>query len=299
VTEVKVEMMEPSDSGVNLPHPVGFVFGGGGSLGAVQVGMLEALTDEGITPDLVIGTSVGSLNGAVVALNPTGAANRLSHAWGRITRDQVFPGGLLAQARTLQHTKTHLFPNTGLAAVIADFLGPTTTFDDLTVPFAAVTTDMTTATPHVVDAGPLLPALLASAAIPGVFPPVDHDARHLCDGGVVANVPIQQALAMGARSLVVLDCTFPGHLLPLPETLVETLLFTAMVTMRSQSVLEAPLVGARVPVVYLPGPVACRCSPFNFNSTGLLIEGAYEAALSFLHDLKVDGPGLYGSPSGP
>ena len=290
--------MELPRSELNLPRPVGFVLGGGGSLGAVQVGMLEALTEQHVTPDLVTGTSVGSLNGAVIALNPVGAANRLSHAWARISRHQVFPGGLLAQARTLQHSKTHLFPNSGLAAVIADFLGSTTTFDDLTLPFAAVAMDIATATPFVMDSGLLLPALLASAAIPGVFPPVDHDGRHLYDGGVVANVPLRQALDMGARSLVVLDCTFPGHLLPPPETLAETLLFTAMVTMRSQSIFEAPLLAAQVPIVYLPGPAACRCSPFNFDHTEILIEGAYDAALSFLKGLRVDGPGLYGSPSG-
>jgi NTE family protein len=260
--------------------------------------MLEALTERGVTPDLVIGTSVGSLNGAVIALDPTSAANRLSHAWARITRQQVFPGGLLAQARTLQRTKTHLFPNSGLAAVIADFIGSTTAFEDLSLPFAAVTMDVATASPHVIREGLLLPALLASAAIPGIFPPVDRDGRRLYDGGVVANVPLQQGLAMGASSLVVLDCTFPGHALPPPESLAETVLFTAMVTMRSQSILEAPLVAAHIPVVYLPGPDACRCSPLNFDSTALLIEQAYEAARSFLQGLKVDGPGLYGSPSG-
>jgi NTE family protein len=281
-----------------LPRPVGFALGGGGSLGAVQGGMLEAWTERGITPDLVIGTSVGSLNGAAIALNPVGAANRLSHAWARITRHQIFPGGLLAQARTLERTKTHLFPNTGLAAVIADVIGSTATFEDLSLPFAAVTMDVATASPYVIREGALVSALLASAAIPGIFPPVERDGRRLYDGGVVANVPLQQALAMGARSLVVLDCTFPGHFLPAPESLAETVLYTAMVTMRTQSILEAPLVATQIPVVYLPGPVACRCSPFNFESTTLLIEQAYEAALAFLHDLKVDGPGLYGSPSG-
>ena len=282
-----------------LPRPLGFVLGGGGSLGAVQVGMLEALAQSQLTPDLVIGTSVGSLNGAVIALDPDGAANRLSHAWSHITRAQVFPGGLLAQARTLERTKNHLFPNAGLAAVVADFLGTTTTFASLTLPFAAVTMDIDTASPHVITDGLLLPALLASAAIPGIFPPVDHDGRHLYDGGVVANVPVRQALAMGAQSLVVLDCTFPGHLLPPPRSFAETLLFTAMVSMRSQVGLEAPLVAERVPVVYLPGPSACRCSPFNFESTDLLVEGAYEASIAFLKSLQVDGPGLYGSPSGP
>jgi NTE family protein len=281
-----------------LPRPLGFVLGGGGSLGAVQVGMLEALSERQITPDLVIGTSVGSLNGAVLALDPTSAANRLTHAWARITRDQVFPGGLLAQARTLQHSKTHLFPNSGLADVIADFLGSTTTFKDLALPFSAVTMDVATARPYVIDNGPLLPALLASAAIPCIFPPVDHAGRRLYDGGVVANVPMRQALDMGARSLVVLDCTFPGHLLPVPESMAETILFTTMVSMRSQAMLEAPVVASQIPVVYLPGPDAFRISPLKFDFTNILITGAYEATLAFLEDLTVDGPGLYGSPSG-
>jgi NTE family protein len=204
---------------------------------------------------------------------------------------------LLTQARTLQRSKNHLFPNTGLAQLVTELLGATTTFDDLTLPFYAVTTDMATSTPHVLDVGPVLPALLASAAIPGIFAPVALDGRRLCDGGLVANVPLRQAVAAGAQSLVVLDCTFPGHLLPAPDSLAETLLYTAMVSFRSQAVLEAPVVAAQVPVVYLPGPVACRCSPFNFNSTEILIEGAYEATRSFLGRLHVDGPGLYGSPS--
>lgn len=281
-----------------LPRPVGFVLGGGGSLGAVQVGMLEALSERAVLPDLVIGTSVGSLNGAVIASDPAGAANRLSHAWARITRHEVFPGGLLAQARTLQKSKNHLFPNTGLAAVIADFLGATTTFADLALPFAAVSMDMATALPYVIDEGPLMSALLASAAIPGIYPPVERDGRRLCDGGVLANVPLRQGLARGARSLVVLDCSFPGHLLPAPETLAETVLFTAMVTVRSQAVLEAPLAAAEVPVLYLPGPEAVRISPFKFDATDQLIEGSYEAARVFLRDVRVDGPGLYGTPTG-
>jgi NTE family protein len=281
----------------DLPRPVGYVLGGGGSLGAVQVGMLQALGERDIVPGIVAGTSVGSLNGAVVALDPKGAANRLSHLWARLTRGDVFPGGLLAQARTLQRTKTHLFPSTGLAAVINQFLGPDITFADLTMPFAAVAMDIATARPHVLCQGPLLPALLASAAIPGIFPPVQFGSLQLYDGGLVSNVPMRQALAMGARSLVVLDCSFPGRMPDPPGTIAEVLLYTAMVTMRSQAVLEAPLVAADAPVVYLPGPEPHPVSPLDFRHTGLLIEGAYEAARSFLDDLDVTGPGLYGSPS--
>ncbi|BBY64527.1 hypothetical protein MHEL_27700 [Mycolicibacterium helvum] len=142
-----------TDTVEGLPRPIGYVLGGGGSLGAVQVGMLQALSERDVQPDLVAGTSVGSINGAVLASDPLGAANRLSHVWARLTRAKVFPGNLIAQALLLQRAKTHLFPNTGLAEMIVDFLGPTTDFADLTVPFAAVTMDVATARPHVIRRG--------------------------------------------------------------------------------------------------------------------------------------------------
>jgi len=280
----------------NLPRPVGYVLGGGGSLGAVQVGMLQALGEHDVAPGVVAGTSVGSLNGAVLALDPKSAANRLSHLWLRITREQVFPGGLLAQVRSLQHAKTHLFPSTGLAAVIADFLGADTTFADLTLPFVAMAMDVATARPYVMRDGPLVPALLASAAIPGIFPPVQLGALRLYDGGLVANVPMRQAVGLGARSLVVLDCNFPGRVPSPPGTMAEVLFYTAMVAMRSQAVFEAPLVAAEVPVIYLHGPEPHPVSPLDFRHTATLIESSYEAARSFLADLNVTGPGLYGSP---
>lgn len=281
----------------SLPRPVGFVLGGGGSLGAVQVGMLQALGEQGIAPDLVAGTSIGSINGAVVALDPKGAASRLSHAWPKVKRQDILPGGPLDQARTLQRTKTHLFSNTGLATVISDFIGEDTTFADLELPFAATTMDVATARPHVIREGRLLPALLASAAIPGVWPPVEHDARLLYDGGVVANVPLRQARDMGAQSLVVLDCAFPGRLPGAPDTLAEVLLYTGLLTMRAQTVLEAPLVAAELPVVYLPGPEPRPMSTLDFDRTLELIEDSYGAARTFLEHLDITGPGLYGSPS--
>jgi NTE family protein len=288
--------MEVEMSIADLPRPVGYVLGGGGSLGAVQVGMLQALAEWDVPPDVVAGSSVGSLNGAVLALDPRGAANRLSHLWARLTRDQVFPGGLLTQARTLQHTRTHLFPSTGLAAVIAGFIGAERTFAELALPFAVVTTDIATARPHVLRDGPLLPALLASAAIPGIFAPVDLGPLRLYDGGLVANVPMRQAVAMGARSLVVLDCNFPGNIPEVSGSMAEVLFYTVTVTMRAQAVLEAPLVAADVPVVYLHGPEPLRVSPLDFRQTATLVETAYEAARAFLDELDVTGPGLYGSP---
>jgi NTE family protein len=125
---------------------------------------------------------------------------------------------------------------------------------------------------------------------------VELGSLRLYDGGLVANVPMRQAVAMGARSLIVLDCNFPGNLPEVSGSIAEVLFFTVMVTIRSQAILEAPLVAADVPVVYLHGPEPYRISPLDFRQTGALIEAAYEAARSFLDRLHVDGPGLYGSP---
>ncbi|MFD8500315.1 patatin-like phospholipase family protein [Amycolatopsis sp. NPDC059657] len=278
----------------HLPGPVGFVLGGGGSLGSMQVGMLRALDEAGIKPDLAVGTSVGSLNAAVLATGDS--AERLRKIWSQMTRHEAFPGGVLSQVRTLRHTKTHLFPNTGLAAIIDEHLGEGSSFEDATMPLGVVVTDVETAEPVLIRSGPLKPALLASAAIPGIYPPVEHDGKLRYDGGLVANVPMRQALAMGAKSLVVLDCAFPGQLPDRPQTFAEVMMFTAMISMRNQAVLEAPVAAASVPVVYLPGPAPMRLSPLDFSHTEELSEQAYQSARTFLEQIAVNGPGLYGAP---
>ena len=280
----------------DLPRPIGFVLGGGGSLGAMQVGMLRALSESGVTPDLVAGTSVGSLNAAVLALRGGDALARLRSIWAHMTRDEAFPGGVLSRVRTLTQSKTHLFPNSGLTAIIADHLGAETRFEDLALPLGVVTTQVDTAEPLLIRSGRLLEPLLASCAIPGIFPPVEHDGKLLYDGGLVANVPMRQALTMGARSLVVLDCAFPGKLPSAPRTFAEVMMFTAMISMRNQAVLEAPVAAAQVPVVYLPGPAPARVNPLDFGHTEALAEEAYTAAREFLDAISVSGPGLYGAP---
>jgi NTE family protein len=280
----------------DLPRPIGFVLGGGGSLGAMQVGMLRALTEAGVAPDLVVGTSVGSLNAAVLALSGEDALARLRGIWAHMTRDEAFPGGVLSRVRTLTQSKTHLFPNTGLTKIIDEHVGAGRRFEDLALPLGVVTTQVDTAEPLLIRSGPLLAPLLASCAIPGIFPPVEHEGRLLYDGGLVANVPMRQALSMGARSLVVLDCAFPGKLPSAPRTFAEVMMFTAMISMRNQAVLEAPVAAAQVPVVYLPGPAPVRVNPLDFGHTDALADEAYGAAAEFLDGISVTGAGLYGAP---
>jgi NTE family protein len=284
-------------SPIVLPRPVGFVLGGGGSLGAIQVGMLRALADHDVAPDLVVGTSVGSVNGSLLALDPAHAAVRLTTLWSMMTRRRVFPGGLLTRLRTLRRERTHLFSNSGLAKVLAEGLDGASEFSELRLPFGAVAVDALTGQPVLMRTGDLVSAILASAAIPGIYPAVHRSGRVLYDGGVLANVPIRQALDMGAASLVVLDCAFPGHLPAVPSTLPETLLFWATLGMRNQGLLEATAASADVPIVYLPGPPVQAVRPLDFGHTAALVEESYQASTAFLDEVVIAGTGLYGSPA--
>jgi NTE family protein len=259
--------------------------------------MLRALADHDVAPDLVVGTSVGSVNGSLLALDPAHAAVRLTTLWSMMTRRRVFPGGLLTRLRTLRRERTHLFSNSGLAKVLAEGLDGASEFSELRLPFGAVAVDALTGQPVLMRTGDLVSAILASAAIPGIYPAVHRSGRVLYDGGVLANVPIRQALDMGAASLVVLDCAFPGHLPAVPSTLPETLLFWATLGMRNQGLLEATAASADVPIVYLPGPPVQAVRPLDFGHTAALVEESYQASTAFLDEVVIAGTGLYGSPA--
>ena len=272
-----------------------FALGGGAAYGAVHVGMLRALSEARVKPDIVVGTSVGSLNGALLAQQPDSALDRLAQIWPSITTSAIFPGGWLTRLRTLQTSKAYLSPNVGLSAVLARHL-TARTFADLTLPFGAVTADFATASPVTITRGDLAQAVLASAAIPGVFPPVEVDGRLLVDGGILANVPVRQAVEMGAASVVVLDCGLWGMAIEEPKTLIEVMLRVAAISVGRQLALDLPELAAKVPVVYLPGMFPMTTSPLDFAHSAKLMTGGYAASKPFLSVLSIDGPGLYGTP---
>lgn len=276
----------------SLPRPIGFVLGGGGSLGAAQVGMLEALNDRGIHADLVAGTSIGALNGAVVAADPVGAASRLSHVWHTLDAKSILPGGLLRRIWTLWRSKVAIYDTPDLAKIIEDEIGAVD-IEDLAIPYAAMALDVETSMAVRLVNGPVTSAMLASSAIPGVFPAIERDGRKFYDGGLVTNVPVMEALAMGAKSLVVMDCAFADQAISAPTSMVETVFYSMMVQMRQQVLRELPIAAASVPVIYLPGPAPVILSPLDFNSTPTLIRESYNTARAFLDTLTIDGPGLY------
>lgn len=184
--------------------PVAFVLGGGGILGASEVGMLAALLASGRRPDLVVGTSVGAINGAVVAADPTAAAvTRLGELWADLARSDVLGGSLLAQTATLVRTGTHLQPQAPLRRLLVDEFADAV-IEELQVPFQCVAASIERATEHWFDRGPVVDAVLASSAVPGLLAPVRIGTEHYLDGGLVDSIPVGRAVALGARTVYVL-----------------------------------------------------------------------------------------------
>jgi NTE family protein len=180
-----------------------FVLGGGGQLGAHEVGMLRALLERGIRPDLVVGTSIGAINGAAVAAEPSPAAvERLTRTWSAIERDDVFAGSIIGRLGTLARTRTHLHDNASLRARLSESLPAR--IEDLAVRFQCVAASIEQAAEHWFRDGPLVDAVLASSAVPGILPPVEIGGEHFVDGGVVNSIPVGRAVALGATRVFVL-----------------------------------------------------------------------------------------------
>jgi NTE family protein len=281
-----------------LPRPTAFVLGGGGSWGALQLGMLQALAETDLTPDLVVGTSVGSLNGAVLADDPALAVERLEELWPSVSKADVFPGGWVRGVRTLTESRAWLYDNQPLTELLTSRL-PAKSFEDMAVPFVAVATDFTNGAMAELDSGDLRSALLASSAIPGIFPWVERDGRRLVDGMLVANVPITVALKHGARSMVVLDCGLSGVKPRAAGTLVEVLTQSAAIYARRQMTSDL-LACARVPVVWLTPSALHETTQLDFSATASLIEAGRRdasATLSALHAVIALPAGVYGAPA--
>lgn len=176
---------------------------GGGNLGALQVGMLRALTEHGIVPDVVLGCSIGAMNGAAFALEPTTTGvDRLQEHW--LDGVSVFPPSRLPPLVQLVRKGESLHSNDGLRRSLELLLGPTRRFEELALSFECIAAEVDTAAEHWFQDGYLVPAVLASAALPAVFPAVTIEGRRYIDGGAVDNVPISRAVELGCREIYVL-----------------------------------------------------------------------------------------------
>jgi NTE family protein len=184
-----------------------FVLGGGGVLGAVEVGMLRALFEREINPDLILGTSVGALNGAVVARDPSpGALDRLTELW-RSTSEgghEVYGDRRLRTVRRAVSTGTHIYSAGPLKKRLGLELGHVT-FEELPIRFQVCAASIERAAEHWFDSGPVVDAVMASAAVPGLLPPARVGDEHFLDGGIVNSIPVGRAVQLGATRIFVLQ----------------------------------------------------------------------------------------------
>jgi NTE family protein len=183
-----------------------FVLGGGGRWGAVEVGMIQALEEADIKPDLVLGTSIGAFNGAVIADHPgREGVERLTGFWREAIGTSLFKNSMVDRLRRVATLKPSLHDTTQLRKVIEHAIDPATRIEDLRVRFQCVAASIENAAEHWFEKGPLVDAILASSAVPFIFSPVEIDGEHFYDGGLVDSVPLDRAMRLGATVIYVLQ----------------------------------------------------------------------------------------------
>ena len=268
-----------------------FVLGGGGHLGAHEVGMLRALLERDLTPDLVVGTSIGAINGAMIAGDPTlRTVDRLTELWASIADRDILGGSLFSSMRQLARSGTHVYSNRSLRALLREAL-PVRAIEDLVVPFQCAAASIERSTAVYFDKGPLLEAVLASSAVPGLLPPVEIDGEHFLDGGLVDSIPLGRAVDLGATEVYVLQVGRVEQPLTVPRKPWEVAMVAFEIARRHRFVRDLDAVPGSVTVHVLPTGEQLRYNDpsqlryRNFSRTTSRIERSYAAAATYLNGL--------------
>jgi len=261
-----------------------FVLAGGASLGAMQAGMLGALYERGIVPDLLVGTSAGALNAAFVASRPqtVETAEQLACVWNELRREQIFPLSLRALVVGLSGHRDHLVPDGGLRRLVARHI-EFADLGDAAVPLHVVAFDLTANCEVLLSRGPTVDVITAAASIPGIFPPVPIGGRSLVDGGVINNTPISHAVALGAKRIFVLPTRDARRA---PSRTSRGALGAAIegLSLLTDSRLRFDLArySKEAELVVLPAPNSLDVQPTNFSHSQRLIDEALTASRAFL-----------------
>ena len=265
-----------------------FVLSGGGSLGALQVGMLEALIEAGVRPDLLIGTSVGAVNAAWIAGSPDlDGARRLGEIWLGLRRQDIFPLSPWSSARGLLGRSNHVISNASIRQVLERNL-PYQRLEDTAVPIHVITTELKTGRGVLLSTGPAVPSLLASTAIPGIFPPVTIGRRQFIDGGVANHTPIAAALELGATRIFVLPVGYPW-LRQEPTNALGMALHALARFVEQKLDAEVAAYKNLADIQVLPTLEAPAVSPADFSHTEELMARGYRSARKYLNSVP-DAP---------
>jgi NTE family protein len=268
-----------------------FVLSGGASLGALQVGMLRALYERGITADVLVGTSVGALNAAYVASRPQTPATaiELAKVWRGIERLDAFPLSLRTVMGGLSGQRDHLVPARGLHRIVQRHV-QLADLADAAVPLHLVAFDVTAGNETVLSRGPAAEAILASCSIPGIFPPVAIGDKLLVDGGVVNNTPIRHAVELGAERVYVLPTQKPSFAQPVaPRNALDAAIYAVGLLVASR--LEADIARYKddVELIVLPAANSQRVQPTDFDHSSRLTREAHAASRAALAHSSLPG----------
>lgn len=269
-----------------------FVFAGGGSFGSIQVGMLRSLARRGIVADMVVGASVGALNGAYYAGNPTAAGvERLEEIWRGLRRRDVFPLRLKAILSFL-YRRDFLIGSDGLRQLVERNLAYRN-LEDAPVPIHVVATNILTGGTVVLSEGSAAQAIIASAAIPAAFAPVNHNGLYLADGAVSSNTPIKVAVEKGARRLIVLPTGYACALDKPPTGAIANALHALTLLVAKQMWSELETLDNSVDFFILPPLCPLKGSPYDFSQTAELIERAARSTDDWIASGGFDRPGVF------
>jgi NTE family protein len=258
---------------------VAFVLSGGANLGAAQVGMLLALHEAGIEPDLVVGTSVGAINGAWVAADEP--LSGLADLWRGLSRGDVFPKDPVGGFLGFVGRRDHLVSSRGLRQLLERHLR-FGMLEDAAVPFHVVAADVLSGLDVRLSSGPALEAILASAAIPGVFSPVEVAGRALMDGGVVNNTPISHAVALGADTVWVLATGYACALSEPPGSALGMALHAVSLVVHQRLALDVERYAGIVDLRVVPPLCPIAVPPTDFSQAASLIDRAQAHAREWL-----------------
>ena len=267
-----------------------FVLSGGGSLGAVQVGMLQVLAERDVRPDLLIGTSAGAINAAYVAGHGAGrrALEDLATTWRGLRRQDVFPFDPVRHLLALAGSRPSLCSNHQLCRLIHQHL-PYRNLEDAAIPVHIVTTNLLSGQEVLLSTGDAVSAVLASAAIPGVLPAVEREGLTLVDGGVADNAALSQAVALGADDIYVLPAGFACAMQRPPTSAVATAVQALSLLIEQRLISDVAHFAGHARINVLPPLCPLAVSSVDFRHAAELIERARTATRSWLDS---GGPSL-------
>ena len=273
-----------------------FVLAGGGSLGAVQVGMLKALVRHGLVPDLVVGASVGAINAAYFAAEPNrdGIA-RLEDIWKRLNRKDVFPFSPLNSLLSLLGKRDYFVTSAGLRTLLEAEL-PLRRLEDARIPCHVVATDVLTGVEVVFSSGHVITALLASAAIPAVFPTVAVNDRYLMDGGVANNTPVSTAIRLGAARVIVLPTGMSCAMEAPPRGAMAVAMHALNLLVMRQLEKDVEHFSDQAQLIIVPPLCPLTTTPYDFSQSAELMRRAESATRLWLKQGGLHASGAMPEP---